>query len=177
MNTWFQKHADEVLHEQNVTLEAGLQTEEADVRLARFGKNQLEAGRKINPVALFFGQFKDVLIIILLVAALVSWGVGLVGNETADQTPNESSASTYQTEGICPIDSSGDDQLCEENTTESSGEGAQEALLIFAIVIAIAIIGFFNEYKAEKTVEALKKLVGQKATVRRDGKTNPALGG
>jgi len=45
-----------------------------------------------------------------------------------------------------------------------------EPLLIFAIVIAIAIIGFFNEFKAEKTVEALKKLVGQSARVRRGGR-------
>lgn len=45
-----------------------------------------------------------------------------------------------------------------------------EALLIYGIVIAIAIIGFFNEYKAEKTVEALKRLMSQSAKVRRSGK-------
>ncbi len=44
----------------------------------------------------------------------------------------------------------------------------KEPLLIFAIVIAIALVGFFNEYKAEKTVEALSKLVGFKAKLRRD---------
>ncbi|MCE7936249.1 cation-translocating P-type ATPase [Candidatus Saccharibacteria bacterium CPR2] len=44
-----------------------------------------------------------------------------------------------------------------------------ESILIYCIVIAIALVGFFNEYKAEKTVEALKKLVGHKAKVRRGG--------
>jgi Ca2+-transporting ATPase len=45
-----------------------------------------------------------------------------------------------------------------------------EALLIYGIVLAIAIVGFTNEYKAEKTVEALKKLMSQTCRVRRDGK-------
>jgi Ca2+-transporting ATPase len=44
-----------------------------------------------------------------------------------------------------------------------------EALLIYGIVLAIAIVGFTNEYKAEKTVEALKKLMSQTCRVRRDG--------
>lgn len=44
-----------------------------------------------------------------------------------------------------------------------------EPLLIYGIVVAIAIVGFFNEYKAEKTVEALKKLVAMSSKVRRDG--------
>lgn len=42
-----------------------------------------------------------------------------------------------------------------------------ESLLIFAIVIAIAVVGFLNEYHAERTVEALMKLVGSTAKVRR----------
>lgn len=44
-----------------------------------------------------------------------------------------------------------------------------EALLIYGVVLAIAIVGFANEYKAEKTVEALKKLISQTCRVRRDG--------
>ncbi|HET9412049.1 MAG TPA: cation-translocating P-type ATPase [Candidatus Saccharimonadales bacterium] len=44
-----------------------------------------------------------------------------------------------------------------------------EALLIYGIVIAIALVGFFNEFKAEKTVEALRRLMSQNCRVRRDG--------
>lgn len=45
-----------------------------------------------------------------------------------------------------------------------------EAFLIFGITLMIAILGFIQEYKAEKAVESLKKLLAFKAKVRRDGK-------
>ncbi len=168
---WSQKESDIVLKELTVSFENGLSAVIAKQRLEKFGSNQLKVGKKINPLALFFGQFKDVLIIILLVAALVSWGVGLVGTENSSD-PVQPSASYCATvgadsDGLPPLGCAGNE--IEKADTEKS-EGAQEALLIFAIVIAIAVIGFFNEYKAEKTVEALKKLVGSKAKVRRDGK-------
>jgi P-type Ca2+ transporter type 2C len=44
-----------------------------------------------------------------------------------------------------------------------------DGVLILIIVFAVAMVGFFNEYKAEKTIEALKRLVALKAKVRRDG--------
>jgi len=194
MNTWFRKHREDVLHEQSVDVEQGLSESEANKRQEKYGLNQLEAGKKINPLALFFGQFKDVLVIILLVAAIVSWGVGLVGERDNTATSVESvrselrcdriTAEVLDTDKYCVDINEGTDlaticatepsetvmvELCAAGT-EESGEGGQEALLIFAIVIAIALIGFFNEYKAEKTVEALMKLVGSKATVRRGGK-------
>jgi len=45
-----------------------------------------------------------------------------------------------------------------------------DALLIFAIVIANAFFGFFQEYKAERTMEELTKMAAPRATVIRDGK-------
>mgnify|MGYP001147848251 CR=1 FL=1 len=194
MNTWFQKHREDVLHEKDVTIESGLSDAEVAERQKEFGLNQLEAGKKINPLTLFLGQFKDVLVIILLVAAVVSWGVGLVGETDGSVNTAESirtelrcdrfTAEVLETDKYCADIDEGIDlasicatepseevmiEICSAGT-EESGEGGKEALLIFAIVIAIAVIGFFNEYKAEKTVEALTKLVGSKATVRRNGK-------
>ncbi len=195
MNIWFQKHSDDVLTELDVALDQGLSDKQVVTRREKFGLNQLQAGKKINPLMLFFGQFKDVLIIILLVAAVVSWGVGLVGESnntviTAESIRSElrcdrATLEVLNTDKYCADIDEGIDlasicatepseavmvELCAAGT-EESGEGGKEALLIFAIVLAIAVIGFFNEYKAEKTVEALKKLVGSKATVRRNGKT------
>ena len=73
---WYQKESNDVLKEQTVSFENGLSAVIAKQRLDKFGPNQLKAGKKINPLMLFLGQFKDVLIIILLVAALVSRVLG-----------------------------------------------------------------------------------------------------
>ena len=44
-----------------------------------------------------------------------------------------------------------------------------ESIAMFAIVILNAVLGFFQEYKAEKTLESLEKLSAPTAKVLRDG--------
>jgi Ca2+-transporting ATPase len=59
----------------------GLDTEEAEKRLAQFGSNSIIEAEKISPLKLFIAQFNDLLIIILIIAALIS---GFVLRELVD---------------------------------------------------------------------------------------------
>lgn len=58
------------------TSEEGLTEQEAAKRLAQFGKNELTTDKKKSPVAVFFSQFKDFLVIILIIAAVISMVLG-----------------------------------------------------------------------------------------------------
>ena len=49
-------------------------------------------------------------------------------------------------------------------------KNSRDAFVLFLIVFLNAIVGFFQEYKAEKTIEALQKIVPKETTVRRSGK-------
>lgn len=101
----------------------GLTAAQAAERLAQVGENRLAEGKAPGPAALFFSQFKDVMILILAAATLVSVLLG---------------------------------------------QGA-EAVAIIAIVLLNALMGFIQEYRTEKTLEALRRLSAPTARVRRDG--------
>ena len=104
--------------------EQGLSTEKAEEQLGRFGANQLEEGKKKSPAAMLLSQFKDVMIVILLAAAIIS---GIAGDLT-------------------------------------------DTIVILVIVILNAVIGFVQEYRAEKAMQALKEFAVAEAGVLRDGK-------
>src|SRR5688572_24871608 len=127
--TFYTQQFAEVTTAFGVEYKKGLSDEEVKRRQTKHGLNIIPSGRKLSVFKLFLSQFKDVLIIVLIIAATVSWGVSFF---------------------------------------ESDGSPT-EAFLIYGIVITIALVGFFNEYKAERTVEALKKLVSLSCKVRRGG--------
>src|SRR3989344_2847996 len=117
------KKIEEVLKELKSSYE-GLSQQEAVNRLSRYGKNELKKIKKISVAKLILQQFIDPLVLILIVAAVISFVISARG----------------------------------------------DAVAIFAIVVLNAVIGFSQEYKAEKEIELLKKLGSQKAIVIRNGR-------
>ena len=94
------------------TNEQGLSTVEAEEKLKRTGLNELEEGRKKSKWKMLLSQFKDVMILILLAAAVIS---GFIGEFT-------------------------------------------DTFVIIVIVLLNAILGFYQEYRADKAMQALKKM-------------------
>ncbi len=125
---WHSLTIDEVCLKLESSLQ-GLSSEEASVRLNKYGFNELRRVKRISALRIFANQFKSIFVLILIVAALIS-------------------AVMSMQHGL-------------EELTESA--------LIMAIVLINAIIGFFQEYKSEKTLEAMQKLTTPKARVLRDG--------
>ncbi len=110
----------------------GLTTAESARRLARYGPNELQAMHRVSPWEILLEQFKNVLILILLGATVISLFLG---------------------HGI-------------------------ESIVIAIIVLFAVVLGFVQEYRAERAIEALRKMAAPTATVLRDGVEIkiPALG-
>ena len=70
-----------LLQELSVTAEAGLSSQEAQRRLAEYGENKLAEKKKKNNFQRFLEQFQDVMILILLLAAVVSFVVACFGHD------------------------------------------------------------------------------------------------
>ncbi len=66
------KSAAEVLKEQAVSEQNGLSAQEAKERLAKYGRNRLEEGKKTSLIRRFLGELTDPMTIILIVAAIIS---------------------------------------------------------------------------------------------------------
>ena len=68
---FFNRPAQEALTELN-TSEQGLSAQEAKKRLEQYGPNKLSEAKRKSPLAVFLEQFKDLLVIILIIAAIIS---------------------------------------------------------------------------------------------------------
>ncbi len=109
----------------------GLTSKQAQENLAKYGRNELVEGKKAGPVRLFLGQFMDILILILIIAAVAAYYVG----------------------------------------------DAVDAIVILIVVLINAIVGFVQEYRAEKAMEKLKGLISAEAVVIRDGQEQKVTAG
>ena len=106
------------------TSKKGLTKKEVEERLVNYGNNELKTKKKATGFKIFFRQFTDFLIILLLIATVISLSL----KEYLD------------------------------------------AIAMFSIVILSTILGFYQEYNAEKAIEALKKISAPTAKILRKGK-------
>src|SRR3970040_1384604 len=107
---WHSMEMASLLGELDTDSQRGLAAEEAQGRLEIYGYNELAVEEKTSPFTLFINQFKNTLIIILLVATVLS---ALVG-ELVD------------------------------------------AGIIVGIVMFCLVLGFIQEYRAERGLDALQ---------------------
>ena len=118
---YFRKSSQNVLKELKTEMN-GLSKEEVKIRRERYGKNTLTEEKKKGVMQVFLEQFKDLLVIILIAAGIIS----LVSGQ------------------------------------------AESTLVIFAVIILNAVLGTFQHFKAEKSLEGLKKLSAPSVKVIRD---------
>jgi len=127
---WKKLSIEETLKNLNSDIN-GLTSKQAQENLAKYGRNELVEEKKAGPVRLFLGQFMDILILILIIAAVAAYYVG----------------------------------------------DALDAIVILIVVLINAIVGFVQEYRAEKAMEKLKGLISAEAVVIRDGQEQKVTAG
>ncbi|KEF33140.1 Ca ion P-type ATPase [Marinobacter nitratireducens] len=108
----------------------GLSNNEAQARLEREGPNELAASRPVPGWRKLLAQFREPLVILLLVAAAISFILWLF---------------------------------------EQDSELPYEAIAILAIVLLNAAMGFFQQARAEQSVNELQRMTASQATVIRGG--------
>ena len=120
---WHAMDAGAVLEAFGTDPARGLASDEVRQRLERHGPNELAHEEKASAWSMFFAQFKNILIVILIVATILSAVVG----EYVD------------------------------------------AAIILVIIVFCAVLGFVQEYRAERALEALKGMLAPTLNVLRDG--------
>ena len=101
----------------------GLTSAESEKRLIETGPNEIQAAKRISAWKIFLEQFKNILILILLGATVISLFLG---------------------HGV-------------------------ESVAIAAIVLFAVVLGFIQEFRAERAIEALRQMAAPTASVFRDG--------
>ena len=126
---YFNKDIKEIEKELETNIKNGLTNEKIQEKIEKYGYNELKEKKKESLLIKFLKQFKDFMIIILIIAAIISGFIGI-----------------------------------------QEGEGITDSIIILIVVLLNAIIGLIQEDRAEKSLEALKKLSAHACKVLRDGK-------
>ncbi|MBI5960057.1 MAG: cation-translocating P-type ATPase [Chloroflexi bacterium] len=123
---WYALSQEDTLERLEANQENGLSQQEAAQRQAKYGKNELPSEAETSIWELLRSQFTDVMVIVLIVAAIISVFIG----------------------------------------------DTEDAVVILAIVVLNAALGFFQEYQAEQSLAALSAMQTPHVRVRRDGQVH-----
>ena len=82
----YSQSIEDILQQAGADLHSGLSMETAEERLAEYGPNRLESTKLKSPYIIFFEQFKSSMVLILLVAAIISAGIGVMEGEGLVET-------------------------------------------------------------------------------------------
>lgn len=123
MKTYYYNSSISDIYSAFATSADGLSNADVQKRLKHHGPNELQEKKKVPAWMLFLNQFKDFMILILAVAAILS---GIVGELT-------------------------------------------DTIIILIIILLNAIVGFIQEFRAEKSMEALQKMTITQTQVLREG--------
>ncbi|MDD1605203.1 MAG: calcium-translocating P-type ATPase, PMCA-type [Methylococcaceae bacterium] len=121
---WHTLSVAQALHKQSTQLSSGLSQAEVKARQNDYGFNQLDETPPEPAWHLLLSQFKSILILVLIIAAIVAAAIG----------------------------------------------DLSDGIVILIVVIINAFLGFYQEFQAEKSLAALKKMLALQAKVRRDGR-------
>ncbi len=127
---WHAQSSNEVIKSLKTDAKNGLTSSEARRRLEKYGANRLHEQKKPSLLVKFIAQFSDFMVLILLMAAGISFATAII---------------------------------------EGTGDFI-DPIMILLIVIINAITGVIQENRAEKAIDALKKLSAPHARVIRDGR-------
>ncbi len=78
---WYNKSKGQIEKDLITNLETGLKNEEVEKRQQKKGFNELKAGKKKSIFIKFLEQFKDFMIIVLIIAAVISGIIGQINGE------------------------------------------------------------------------------------------------
>ena len=120
---WHELSGAEALVILDSNLDTGLSTQTVNQRIKEYGLNQLLEKPSRSKLSLFIAQFKSVLILILLAAAVLAASIG----------------------------------------------DLKDGMVILVVVIINALLGFYQEHKAEASLSALKQMLTHQSKVRRAG--------
>ncbi|HEX6862134.1 MAG TPA: HAD-IC family P-type ATPase, partial [Thermoanaerobaculia bacterium] len=123
MSDWYRLDVPAVLERLGTDVSRGLSAEEAAKRLRERGPNELQAAARVSPWSVLADQFKNILVVILIAAVVMS---AVLGHTV-------------------------------------------EAVVIGAILLLSVLLGFIQEYRAERAIEALREMAAPTAKVLRDG--------